>query len=202
MMRSGKLFPWLTINLVAFVVVWIMGSSFGEPDPGPPPLIKTIYAGIEGMVAYTSSNNGALIAAQSHGFQYDSDLENLVSIPYSGNHHIYLEYGVSKVNCTDYDHLTAITEANGFSSVGFERNVGNSGTVWLQLVSQCEEDFDGDPNGNGVYFKGVQWYSAYNFPESPEQNIWIDQGYVTNCQYPWNAELGATEYGCGNNDAE
>lgn len=171
--------------------------------PAPtPPQYETIYAA---PIAITSTigfntNNGALIAAEHHANSNINDLEDVVTQAYWGNSHLYLQYGVSTWNCTDHNHLTAITNSNGVSAVGWDHDVQWSGTIWFQIVSQCEEDFDSDPNGDGAYWKGEKWYAAFDYPTIPEENIWLDQAYVTNCQFPWNIDPFANEYGCGSND--
>lgn len=185
-------------------LLWLLLLPFlfaGTPASNPPQY-STIYASpiaITSPIA-PSTNNGALLAAETHANVYLNDLEDLVTQPYWGNSHLYLQYGVSTWNCTDHDHRTAIATSNGVSAVGWTHDVQWSGTMWFQIVSQCEEAFDSDPNGNGAYWKGEQWYVGFDYPLVPEKNIWVQNSYVTNCAYPQDINPSAREYGCGSDD--
>ena len=181
---------------------WIITMSCfvgGVPDP---PQYETIYAGIEAITGTIvwDTDNAALTTAETHANLNTDDLEKMVTQTYWGFSHLYLQYGVNTWNCTDHDHLNAITNSNGASAVGWEHNVQWSGTMWLQVVSQCEEDFDNDPNGEGAYWKGEQWYAAFDYPTSPEKNLWLENAFVTNCQFPSDIDPFADEYGCGEDD--
>lgn len=189
---------------LTFLGGWIvmMSCSLGSNSV---PDIRTVYAGIAGFPAGTIASNNPvpindLIIAENHAYNNYLNLEDLVTIPYQAGSHMYLQYGVSVFNCTDHDHLNAITTSNGHSAVGFTRDVRYGGTMWIQLVSQCEDDFDFDNMGDGTYFKGAQWYASNDFPTTPQNNIMIDQAFVTNCQYPGDRVIGAFEYGCGSDD--
>ncbi len=114
---------------------------------------------------------------------------------------MYLEYGVTSRNCSDHDHQAGIVEVNGIEAVRFTHDIWWSGSIWLQYVSQCENDFDSDPTGIGVYYKGTQWYPSFGYPTSPSRDIIIDVATLTNCQFPFFVTSGATEYGCGPGDA-
>ncbi len=181
---------------------WVIAMScFGGGIPDPP-VFETIYAApvaITGTIVW-DTDVAALTAAETHAVLNTDDLEEMVTQSYWGFSTLYLQYGVSTTNCTDHDHLTAITNSGGVSAVGWMHDVQWSGTMWFQVVSQCEEDFDSDSNGEGAYWKGEQWYAAFDYPTSPEENIWLDQAYVTNCQFPYDIDPFADEYGCGADD--
>ena len=187
---------------VALLVGWIITMScFGGGIPDPPNY-ETIYAApvaITGTIVW-DTNNGALTTAETHAVLNTDDFEDMVTQTYWGFSHLYLQYGVSTSGCTDHDHLTAITNSNGVSAVGWDHDIQWSGTMWFQIVSQCEEDFDSDPNGEGAYWKGEQWYAAFDYPTTPKENIWLDMAFVTNCQFPQDIDPFADEYGCGEDD--
>ncbi len=196
--KGPRLWPFAFLLIASFTFSgWLDGGGGFEP-----PLYETIYAApiaLTGTIAF-GTNNSNLLQAESHASLHLDDLERLVTQAYSGDSHLWLEYGVSTWNCTDHDHLEAITVQNGISAVGWQHDVRYSGIIWFQIVSQCEEDYDFDSWGEGAYWKGEQWYPAYEYPVSPEENIWIDQAYLTNCQFPWDINPSATEYGCGEED--
>ncbi len=170
-MKTHRLFPsnpnpylfYILLSIIAFSsAAWLDFGSGGYE----PPVLETIYASpveLTGSIAF-STNNLNLLTAEDHAVANLDDLEDMVTHAYVGDHHLYLEYGVSTTNCTDHDHLEAITIQNGISAVGWEHDVRYPGTIWFQIVSQCEEDFDFNDFGDGAYWKGEQWYPAFQYP--------------------------------------
>lgn len=200
MKRISKKVLWFGLLNLTLIMSWVvMMSCFNNT---PQPNNQTVYVGANSLsgLSFTPTNS-RIVDADNHAKNNYDDLEDLVTNPYSGNRKMYLQYGISVFNCTDHDHLGAISTSGSVSAVGFTTNTNNSGTMWLQFVSQCERDYDSNPNfGDGIYFKGTEWYGANSYPLTPQSNIDIDMTIITNCQYPWDRKSGATEYGCGSDD--
>ena len=180
----------IALAICAFVSLALGG---GDDDfPTPPALeIERIYAGADAIIAGgTSAATPELFDAEDHAFRYFDDLEALATQTYTqAGDFMYLEYGVSTINCVDHDNNQgAIETAGSTSAVGFDHNVAFSGTVFLQFVSQCHEDFSGSVEvGDGIYFKGEQWYGPFDYPTTPRADILIDQAFDTQCPIPFYA---------------
>lgn len=188
------------VNLMLIMGWVVMMSCFNNT---PSVNNQTVYVGANSLSGLSLNLlNTAIMDADNHAKNNYDDLEDVVTNQYSGSSYMYLQYGINTFNCTDHDHTSAIsTSSSGASAVGFTTDINSGGTMWLQFVSQCEDDNDPNPNfGDGIYYKGSQWYGANNYPLNPESNLEIDLTFLTNCQNPWDRVNGATEYGCGSDD--
>ena len=167
------------------------------------PEIETVYAGAVGVFGLPGQSIQPAINAEIHTQAFFDDVDELTSAEYNfGSDFMYLEYGVSTIFCTDHDNNRgAIEEFPGGSAVGFEHDVRFSGTVFLQFVGQCHDDFEGDSSvGDGAYWKGETWYPPRGYPTAPEADILLDMSFQTSCLLPFAAFPPASEYGCGQGD--
>lgn len=193
---------WFGIVNLTLIMGWVIMMSCFNNSP-PAPNNQTVYAGVLTLSGVSSSlSAGPINDANIHAMAYSNDMEYLVTTPYSGSSYMYVEAKVTSKSCADHDHIGPIARSgSGDYGIGVTVNTNNSGTLSLEFKSQCEQDFDSDPTGDGVYFKGTEWYAANNYPLTPQANIVVDVATLVNCQYPGDKKPGATEYGCGSNDA-
>lgn len=187
-----KKFVFIAVCAVFLVVPYKIGTAGGgTPDP---PINEQIFAGIDriDVNAPFSFDSPLTLDAFQHLSAELNDEDDMITTSYGGGNHLYAEYGVTSSNCTDRMDLTAISQSNGVTAFGFTHNVRFSGEVFLQIVSQCHNDGDSDSFGEGIWWKGKEFYSGQDYPTVPTDDIVIDFYAVTNCTYPPNG----VEYGC------
>ncbi len=158
----------------------------GRPGPPSPPVNETIFAGVEnlsGVSPFTFSANLTHLA-YVHLLNEFNDETNLIATSYGTNEHLYAQYGVSTINCTDNSNLNAIQSTPaGIKAFGFGHDTQYSGAVFLQFASQCHNDGDIDDFGEGIWWKGTRFYQASDYPTTATDNIVIDFYAVVNCAY-------------------
>lgn len=188
-------------NLV-LVMGWIALASCFNSTPAANN--QTVYAGVLSVSGLSGSLSAGPIRDADIHVQGHDDLEHLVTTPYSlthGTSYMYIEAKVSSSSCADHDHIGSIVRSGstGDYAIGVTANISEGGTLSIELKSQCEQN--GTSMGDGVYYKGSQWFGANNYPLSPDDNIVVDVATQVSCQYAGDKKQNATEYGCGGNDA-